>query len=102
MKKVFWLAAAMLLLCFAFVACGNGGGSRDAAEPDILSQPRSSQYIIGDTAQPLSVLAESPDGGILEYQWFRANSESGDGVPIPNADGNYYTPVIPKPGLFLW
>jgi len=66
----------------------------NAAEPVIQTQPQSRNVDVGDEVL-LSVVAESPDGGGLTYQWY-VNTENSttDGTPVgggPNA--SYYAPT---------
>ncbi|MCL2410019.1 MAG: hypothetical protein FWC97_00100 [Treponema sp.] len=93
-----WVVTALLLV-FAFTACPNGGDDpiviRDAASPQILGQPASRLYFTGQTAVPMRVIAVSPDNGVLEYQWYRADSATGVGTRIESATADSFTPTIP-------
>jgi O-glycosyl hydrolase len=72
-------------------------GKVHAAAPTITSQPEGAGYNPGDNVTPLSVTAESPDGGALSYQWYRnsVNSYEG-GEPVGDAAAATYTPPIPE------
>lgn len=47
-----------------------------AQTPIISIQPSERRYKIGDTANPLSVVAKTEDGGKLSYQWYKNNVNS--------------------------
>lgn len=65
----------------------------DAAGPHILEvSGDKTVYLLGDEAEPLRVLAESPDGGELSYQWFR------DGQAIEGAASSSWRPDTSIPG----
>jgi hypothetical protein len=72
---------------------------KDAQPPIITAQPKSGTTQSGQTSYTLSVTAESPDGGYLNYQWFFWSGSSWtpvQGLTEPNltisfgAAGTYY------------
>jgi hypothetical protein len=68
----------------------------NAAKPVIITQPERAIYHPGDEPAVLIITAESSDGGILSYQWYKNAADSYDGgEAIPDADAVSYTPVIP-------
>jgi hypothetical protein len=68
----------------------------NAAPPHITIHPQGAAYNPGMTPVPLSLAAESTDGGQISYQWYRNTVDSyEDGMPIDNETGDTYTPVIP-------
>jgi O-glycosyl hydrolase len=68
--------------------------SPNAAEPEILSQPKGLILFIGDdveAAHTISVKADSEDGGQLSYQWFsNTKSENTGGKEISGATSESY------------
>jgi hypothetical protein len=73
------------------------GGIVNAKPPVITAQPRGAGYNPGTAPAPLTVTAESSDGGTLSYQWYKNTADSyDDGEAIPDADAASYTPVIPE------
>jgi uncharacterized repeat protein (TIGR02543 family) len=63
----------------------------NAQAPVISGQPQGANYTTGAEAAPLSITAESPDGGTLSYQWYHASS-GGAWALIPEAAGPSYLP----------
>jgi O-glycosyl hydrolase len=69
----------------------------NAAVPEITAQPSGEIYFIGNPVIviPLTVTAESSDGGTLSYQWYSNTSSSNkNGTVIQGATGSSYTPPI--------
>ncbi|GBU29623.1 glucuronoxylanase xynC [Treponema sp. R8-4-B8] len=69
----------------------------NAAVPEIASQPSGEIYFIGSSATvtPLTVTAESNDGGTLSYKWYsNTTSSNKDGAEIQGATKSSYTPTI--------
>jgi O-glycosyl hydrolase len=67
----------------------------DAAVPEITSQPSSEIYFIGNPVIPLTVTAESTDGGTLSYQWYsNTTSSNKDGTAVQGATTSTYNPPI--------
>lgn len=65
----------------------------DAAGPHILEvSGDKTVYLLGDEAEPLRILAESPDGGELSYQWFC------NGQAIEGATSSSWRPDTSIPG----
>ena len=107
MKNSFskWLIPVLAGLIF-LVGCGDPGGTdipgiviTNAQTPEIIVQPQSRPYNPGTSPEnilPLEVTAQVTDGGGLTYQWYKADSETGLGTEIENANGSEYTPVIPN------
>jgi O-glycosyl hydrolase len=96
---------ALTLLC-AFAACDLGyiGKVADAAEPVIVTQPRSMGVTKGASAT-LSVTAELPEGeGTLRYQWYQftefSDYQNQTGTPMANAAGSSFTPPSNVEGQF--
>ncbi|OCN04795.1 hypothetical protein A4S06_10535 [Erysipelotrichaceae bacterium MTC7] len=68
-----------------------------AKSPSITKNLVDGDYYLGDKVEPLSVKADSPDGGSLSYQWYVSDTNSiNDGVIIPKATSTTYTPDISK------
>jgi uncharacterized repeat protein (TIGR02543 family) len=74
----------------------------DAREPGISVQPRSATYTEGAAAAPLSVTAESRDGGELSYRWHRGTEANGEGAAISGATGSSYTPPTTTAGTVYY
>jgi hypothetical protein len=68
----------------------------NAQTPIISAHPQSASYTVGNTVEPLTVTAESPDGGNLSYQWF--SSTGGGWTPIEGAGESSYTPSTAAAG----
>ena len=67
--------------------------SADAATPEITTQPVSGEYTYGESIEPLTVKAQTDDGGILSYQWYKNTEAATDGSQlIPGATDPSYTP----------
>ncbi len=64
----------------------------DAQAPVITTQPASAAYREGDTAVPLTVEVEAPEGCNLTYQWYEGYTE--DGVAVDGADQNSFVPAV--------
>jgi hypothetical protein len=77
----------------------TAAGLVNAQAPAITTQPQDYAGNIGTPATALSVIATSPDGGTLSYQWFRhtANSNAG-GNTIAGATQPTYTPPTGSAG----
>jgi hypothetical protein len=74
-----------------------------AAEPVIKTHPQDAVYQAGTAAVPLSVQAESPDGGVLSYQWYSGaeNSKSAS-LAVLGATGASYTPPTVETGVVYY
>jgi O-Glycosyl hydrolase len=71
------------------------GRNRNAGIPEISAQPLGEIYFIGNPVIPLTVTAESDDGGTLSYQWYSNTSNSNkDGTLIQGATGSSYAPPV--------
>jgi hypothetical protein len=70
----------------------------NAQAPVITAQPQGGSYAVGATAAPLTVTATSPDGGVLSYQWHKA--EGNAWAPIEGATGPSYTPPTAAAGAY--
>jgi O-glycosyl hydrolase len=71
------------------------GGNNAAAAPMITKQPQDRLYFIGETIEPLEVTGESPDGGIISYQWYsNTTASNSNGTAIPGATSTAYMPEI--------
>ena len=67
----------------------------NAAIPEIIDQPSGEIYFIGNQVIPLTVTAESIDGGTLSYQWYsNTTSSNKDGTKIQEATSRSFTPPI--------
>jgi O-glycosyl hydrolase len=67
----------------------------NAAIPEITAQPLGEIYFIGNPVIPLTVTAESSDGGTLSYQWYsNTTSSNKNGTEIQGATSRSYTPLI--------
>ena len=64
----------------------------DAEAPVITAQPASATYREGDTAVPLTVEVEAPEGCSLTYQWYEGYIE--DGAAVAGADQNSFVPAV--------
>jgi hypothetical protein len=95
----FFLLAAFSVFAVSCGSDGGGGGGSgggdviNAALPNITAHPQGASYTQGAAAAALSVMATSPDGGIISYQWYRntVNSNSG-GALISGETNTTYTP----------
>mgnify|MGYP001661113113 CR=1 FL=1 len=63
----------------------------DVKAPVITAQPASAAYREGDTAVPLIVEVEAPEGCSITYQWYEGNIENG--VAVDGADQNSFVPA---------
>ena len=65
------------------------------AEPEFETNLKGSVTVARGESYPLEVLASSPDGGIVSYQWYRNNvNYNGGGSPITGAvDASYSVPA---------
>ena len=63
-----------------------------ARKPEITSQPVSSDVIFGNSPTAMTIVASSPDGGQLSYQWWKTDSPVADGTAISGATAATYTP----------
>jgi uncharacterized repeat protein (TIGR02543 family) len=68
----------------------------DAQQPVISAQPQGGAYTVGEAAAALSVTAESPDGGVLSYQWH--SFIDGAWTAIEGAARSSYTPSTAAAG----
>jgi hypothetical protein len=77
----------------------------DALAPAIIRQPQSASYVVGDTADPLSIVAMSDEyGGALSYRWYSNTSNTATGgtfissnplyTPSTSAAGDTYYYVV--------
>jgi hypothetical protein len=113
------LAGAALALALLLAACpvdgggngdgngnGNGGEPIHAAAPAITGHPQNAVYSQHKPAAPLTVTAESPDGGGLSYQWYThtENKEALNtgGTAIADATGSSYAPPTGATGVFYY
>lgn len=66
----------------------------DAQAPVITTQPASAAYREGDTAVPLTVEVEAPEGCSLTYQWYENKyPDTEGGAAIDGADQNSFVPA---------
>jgi O-glycosyl hydrolase/uncharacterized lipoprotein NlpE involved in copper resistance len=73
----------------------NPQPSTPAAAPVITKQPQDRLYFIGETIEPLETAGESPDGGIISYQWYsNATASNSGGSAISGAANAAYTPDV--------
>jgi hypothetical protein len=86
-KKLSWL----LLLCIVFPAgCEKPYEKKWSERPVIIEQPKSAVYNEDEEAAPLYIIAESPDGGTITYQWYK--NDASNWVKIEGATESNYTP----------
>jgi hypothetical protein len=71
-----------------------GGHELGTQKPTITTQPVSQNVPIGGNVGALSVVAVSPDGGDLSFQWYSATSATGTGTLISGATNPSYTPSL--------
>ena len=64
----------------------------NAGQPTIRDQPQGATYTHNTAAAALTVLAESPDGGQLSYQWYSNTVNSTANAATLSATGTSYTP----------
>jgi fibronectin type 3 domain-containing protein len=84
----------------AAITVNNPSG---AAYPVILVHPQGAAYYLGDTAAPLTVEAESTDGGTLSYQWYRKTEySSAGGNLLAEATDSSYTPYTGVAGTTFY
>jgi uncharacterized repeat protein (TIGR02543 family) len=74
----------------------------NASAPVISSQIQDAAYVVGEAAAALSVTAESPDGGVLSYQWHRAVTGSNGWTAIDGAAGSSYAPPTTAAGALSY
>lgn len=76
-----------------------------AAVPDVRLSEHSEMvlhYECGETAQSLQVNATKSDGGVLSYQWYTAETETGEGTPVVGATNKRYVPDTSEETGLLW
>jgi len=74
-----------------------------AAVPRIEKQPADRLYFSAGEIQPLKVTAESPDLGVLSYQWYSNTSAlNSNGTLIPGADDKEFTPPGTEANSFYY
>jgi O-glycosyl hydrolase len=103
-RKFLWCGAAAVIVLAAFFlsACAMEEVRletfKHAGAPRITNQPGVMQFTTGDTPT-MTVVAESPDGGVLSYQWYSyANGKEYDGLQgdiINGATSASYSPEGP-------
>ena len=71
----------------------------NAAQPNITTQPIDQTVGVG-TSTSLSVVATSPDGGVLSYQWYYSLTPSIS--LIPGATNASYNPNTESTGIFYY
>ncbi len=78
--------------------------ARNAAAPVIIQHPTTRNYEPDDPIQPLSVSAESPDDGVLSYQWYQNDALNFDGATeIDGAtESTYAVPQNISGDNFYW
>lgn len=61
-------------------------------------------YYVGDSPSPISVIAESPDGGTLSYEWYRYGTDAnGKAYPVSVLDrDNSFIPFTNEPGTSFY
>lgn len=74
----------------------NDPEKTNAAVPVISAISPDAVYSKGESATPLTVTAESTDGGVLSYQWYLNDAE------ITGATQNTYTPKTDTEGEFKY
>ena len=75
----------------------------NAEVPNIIQQPQSAIYSQHSTADKLTVVANSPDGGALSYQWFSNTTNSTvDGTAIDGATTANFVPSTEVVGTFYF
>ena len=78
---------------------------QEAQTPEITGQPQGgyTAALNSTGALPLTVTVRAPsDGGILSYQWYRAESETAEGQPVPDAAARTCTPPFDTAGTFYY
>jgi len=93
------ITMAIILSTLTLTGCenpaGDTGKTPTIATPIITKQPQDRLYFIGETIEPLEVAGESPDGGIISYQWYsNATASNSGGTAIPGATNAVYMPTI--------
>jgi O-glycosyl hydrolase len=82
-----------------FIGCLTGGPKEKqeieiSARPLITTEPGSALYALDTVPGVLEVEAESPDGGMLAYQWYRNNKGAYDeAAAISGATASTYMPA---------
>lgn len=79
----------------------------DVLSPIITAQPTGSKYWLGETYTPLTIAANSPDNGKLNYQWFKASAQehaAGTGTAAEGAGATTasFTPGITEEGTYTY
>lgn len=75
----------------------------DAAAPVFTTNISGTQTIVkGASASPLTVKAESADGGVITYQWYVKNGEAGVPAAVSGATSASYTPKTDAAGVFYY
>jgi hypothetical protein len=74
----------------------------NALSPVIYAQPLSASYTVGQTAAALFVTADSPDGGVLSYQWHISSDNGSNWSLIGSATDASYIPQAATVGTFRY
>lgn len=71
--------------------------------PEIAVNLGGKTSVVKDSPVALQVVAQSPDGGLISYQWYRNNvSSNGGGTAIPGATGDTYAPDTAEKGIWYY
>lgn len=72
---------------------------KTAEKPAIISQPKDEQFRLQEKVT-MKIEAEVKDGGVLSYQWYKAEDGEGNGaVPVEGATESSYTWDAKEPGV---
>ena len=75
----------------------------DAASPVYTTNIGGTQtFVMGAAVSPLTVKAESTDGGAITYQWYMKSGENGVPAAISGATAGSYTPKTDVAGVFYY
>ncbi len=73
------------------------------AVPEFAVQAAARTAVTKDTPIALQMIATSPDGGLISYQWYRNNVQSnGGGTAISGATGDTYAPDTSMKGTWYY
>ena len=71
--------------------------------PEIAVDLGGKTSVVKDSPVALQVVATSPDGGLISYQWYRNNvSSNGGGTAVPGAVGDTYAPDTSERGIWYY
>jgi O-glycosyl hydrolase len=89
------ITLVIVLSTLTLTGCEDPDDTPTAAAPVITKQPQGRLYFVGETIEPLEIVGESPDGGIISYQWYSNTTASNKrGTAIPGETNTVFMPTI--------